>query len=219
MELKRNDKIIIGFYIFLLISFMSAMFYITMSFQDLPTPNWVLKPIKKIEFEKLLEIKKEQLFLTMTDVPNYTRILPKTFISVNILETAINEIIAEEEIQEKGVRIKLLVKHSIIPYQEHKIEILDGDAKGTIIQQQFTQEGNFTKLITKVNVNFNGLLTPFRYIPESNVQHAMNTVTTSFYEYSKGYNSPDFCFLDNSSIIYCSYFNADFDEAKSGNIS
>ena len=190
MPLQKKDKIIIGFYIFLAISFSFAILYISTTFEDLPKPTWVIEQIKELEFERTLEIEQEKLFLAMTDVKNFPKILPRSFVSVNILETSGNMIIAEEEIQEKGIRVKLLVKHSFIPYSEHTMEILDGDAKGTTIHQLFSSEGNSTKLVTTVKVDFKGLLTPFSYLPESNVRHAMDTVVTSFYNYAKGHDSP-----------------------------
>ena len=52
----------------------------------------------------------------------------------------------------------------MIPYDEHILEIMDGDAKGTKIHQFFSTDGNFTKLITTVNIDFKGILTPFSYL-------------------------------------------------------
>ncbi|RZD43751.1 MAG: hypothetical protein CXT78_07605, partial [Thaumarchaeota archaeon] len=189
MQLQKKDKIIITFYIFLATSFSFGILYVSTTFEDLPTPKWVIEQLKELKFERTLDIEPEKLFLTMTDVKNFPKILPRNFVSVNILETSKNMIIAEEEIQEKGIRVKLLVKHSFIPYTEHTMEILDGDAKGTTIHQLFSNEGNSTKLTTSTKVDFKGILTPFSYLPESNVHHAMDTVVTSFHNYAKGHDS------------------------------
>lgn len=191
MRLKKRDKIIVGFYIFLSISFIVGILYTGTTFDDLPKPNWVIEQLKEIKSEKILDIQQEKLFLTMTDVKNYPKILPRNFVSVNVLETNDNVLVAEEEIIEKGIRATLLVKHVFNPYSEHTIEILDGDAKGTKIHQLFSTEGNYTKLVTTVDVNFQGLLTPFSYLPKSNVYHAMDTVTTSFFNYAQGHDSPE----------------------------
>jgi len=189
MFLKKNDKIIIGFYIFLAISFSSALFYNSTTYDDLPTPTWVLEKLTFLEFERTLDIDQEKLFFTMSDLENFPKILPRNFVSINILEINENIIIAEEEIQEKGIRTKFLVKHTLIPNDEHILEILDGDAKGTKIHQFFSTDGNFTKLTTTVDVNLEGILTPFSYLPKNNVYHAMDTVVTTFYDYAKGHDN------------------------------
>ena len=189
MFLKKNDKIIISFYILLAISFSFGVLYTSTTFEDLPTPTWVLEKLTFLEFEKTLEIEQEKLFLTMSDLESYPKILPKTFVSVNILEINENIIITEEEIQEKGIRTKFLVKHTLIPNDEHIFEILEGDAKGTKIHQFFSSNGNFTNLKTTVDINFEGILTPFSYLPKNNVQHAMDTVITAFYDYSIGHDT------------------------------
>lgn len=197
MIIKKNDKIIIVFYIFLIISFASGIFYTSTNFENLPKPDWVIKQLTIIEFEKTLEIDQEKLFLTMSDIENYPKILPKNFVSVNILENNENIIIAEEEIQEKGIRSKFLVKHTLVPYEQHILEILDGDAKGTRISQIYSADGELTTLKTTIDINFKGLLTPFSYLPESNVRHGMNTVITSFYDYAKGYDTLEKNQIDN----------------------
>ena len=195
MLLKKNDKIIIIFYVLLAISFSSATLYTSTTFEDLPVPTWVLEKLTSLEFEKTLEIEQEKLFQTISDIENFPIILPKTFVSVNILEINENKalgniiVIAEEEIQEKGIRAKFLVKHTLIPNDEHILEILDGDAKGTKVHQFFSSDGNFTKLKTTVDVNFKGILTPFSYLPKNNVYHAMDTVVTTFYDYAKGHDT------------------------------
>ena len=189
MLLKKNDKIIIIFYIFLAILFFIGIIHTSSTFEDLPKPDWILPQLTYLEFEKTFEIEQEKLFLTMSDLENFPKILPGNFVSINILEINKNIIIAEEEIQEKGVRAKFLVKHTLIPNTEHILEILDGDAKGTKIHLFFSPVGNFTKLVTTVDVNFKGILTPFSYLPESNVNSAMNTVVTSFYDYAKSHDT------------------------------
>jgi len=197
MFLKKNDKIIISFYALLAISFSFGVLYTSTTFEDLPTPTWVLEKLTFLEFEKTLEIEQERLFLTMSDLENYPKILPKTFVSVDILEINENIIITEEEIQEKGIRAKFLVKHTLIPNEEHIFEILEGDAKGTKIHQFFSSNGNFTNLKTTVDINFEGILTPFSYLPKNNVQHAMDTVITAFYDYSKGHDTVEEKQIDN----------------------
>tara|TARA_B110000438_G_C15752292_1_gene623551 strand:+ start:357 stop:1472 length:1116 start_codon:yes stop_codon:yes gene_type:complete len=197
MYFNKNDKIIIIFYIVLAISFISILLYTSTTYEDLPTPTWVLEQLTFVEIERTLEIEQERLFLTMSDIENYPKVLPQNFVSVKILEINENFIIAEEEIQEKGIRTKFLVKHTLIPYDEHILEIMDGDAKGTKIHQFFSTDGNFTKLITTVNIDFKGILTPFSYLPESNLNHAMNTVVTNFYIYAKGYDNPNYQIIDD----------------------
>ena len=104
---------------------------------------------------------------------------------MNILSKTDNEIIAEEELSEAGIKTKLLVKHTIKPYSEHIIEIIDGDAEGTKITQYFESVDSQTKLTTKVNLNVKGVTSIIAFLPEANLVHAMNTVISHFVEYSK----------------------------------
>ena len=101
------------------------------------------------------------------------------------MKTKKKEIIAEEELFEAGIKTKLLVKHTIKPYSEHIIEIIDGDAEGTKITQYFESVDSQTKLTTKVSLNVKGVTSIIAFLPEANLVHAMNTVISHFVEYSK----------------------------------
>ena len=122
----------------------------------------------------------------MADVNNYPYILPKNIISVEILEQDESTIIAEEEIIEQGIRAKLLVKHTFIPYEKQIIEILEGDAKGTKITANFVQVDNSTEITTDVDLELHGILSPFGFLAKGNINSAMNTVILTFSEYAKG---------------------------------
>ena len=107
------------------------------------------------------------------------------------------KILAEYEVVELGIRTKLLVNHMMYPYDKHIVEVMEGDAKGTKLIQDFTvinteieklPECNSpfdecTKIDSQVELNLEGLLSPFSYLPKRNLDHASNTVITSFTNY------------------------------------
>ena len=160
-------------------------------FADHPNavPDHVLSGIKSIEeisLTRIVEVERETIFKIMADVNNYPYILPKNIISVEILEQDESTIIAEEEIIEQGIRAKLLVKHTFIPYEKQIIEILEGDAKGTKITANFVQLDNSTEITTDVDLELHGILSPFGFLAKGNINSAMNTVILTFSEYAKG---------------------------------
>ena len=55
----------------------------------------------------------------MTDLENYTKILPRNIKSIEIIEEIDNVILAEYEVVEAGITSKLLVQHRMHPYYEH----------------------------------------------------------------------------------------------------
>ena len=144
-------------------------------------------PKKIIEFEtsRLVDVPNNRIFNVMSDIENFPNILPENVVSVNIVNKTDNEITAEEELFEAGIKTKLLVKHTIKPYSQHIIEIIDGDAEGTKITQYFESVDSQTKLTTKVSLNVKGVTSIIAFLPEANLVHAMNTVISHFVEYSK----------------------------------
>jgi len=199
MELKiqKTDKIIIIFYVFLAIAFTIGILYIASTFDTIEQSIIFPQPVTELQITKIVDVNQEEAFLIMTDVKNYPKILPRNIISVNIINQIDNNVLAEYEVVEHGIRTKLLVSHTIYPYDKHIVEVMDGDAKGTKLMQDFTTinteieklpecDQSFdgcTKIDSRVELNLKGLLSPFSYLPKGNLDHASNTVITSFTNY------------------------------------
>ncbi len=185
--MNRSNKIITVFYIGLAIFLISAYSYLDSLYErpqiDLQLPT---EPIKKISFENIVNTRThEQMYDVLTDIENYPKVLPKNILSVEILNTTNNSITAIEELNEKFITTKLTVKHLFIPMEKHTIEILDGDAQGTIITQYFEELPDGIKIKTDVDLNLKGILYPVSFLPKSSLQHAINTVIGEFAIYAK----------------------------------
>ena len=181
----KNDKIIIIFYVFLAISFSVAIFYINSTYETTSLPNIIPKPISELEIIKEVDIEKEKIFLVMTDLENYPKVLPRNIKSIDIIEQSDNVILAEYTVVEAGVYSKLLVQHKMYPYYEHVMEVMDGDAKETKVTQKFTDTNSITTINTIIEFDLKGILSPFSFLPKGNLEHATNTILTNFIDYAQ----------------------------------
>ena len=225
MKIKKTGKIIIIFYVFLAISVIIFLLNTEIlmdqprnkseigsdllrscSYWEFLTSacewhesseSWSILPSPISELENIRDVfhHKEEAFLIMTDVKNYPKILPKNIISVNIINQVDNTVLAEYELIEHGIRTKLLAEHTMYPYDKHILEIMDGDAKGTKLIQDFTtvecdeSVGKCTQIASRVELNLGGILAPFGFLPKSNLDHAFNTIITSFEMYMDTYEN------------------------------
>jgi ribosome-associated toxin RatA of RatAB toxin-antitoxin module len=180
----RSDKFITLFYVILGVSF---FIFILNSTDDLGDNIISVLPTKTTDFEirSIIDVDKKTLFDLMANIEIYPNILSKNISNIHILNQTDNEIIAEEEFKELGIKTKLIVKHTLTPYDKHVMEVIDGDAKGTIITQLFNDFESGTELTTQVHLNLIGANSIISYLPKSNLIHATNTVISSFVEYSK----------------------------------
>jgi hypothetical protein len=181
--MKNNNNKTFLTYGFFAILFISLLVYWDTSLERNDLPSLLPSELSEITMEKIFPIQQESLFNLMTDVKNYPYILPSNVIDIKIIERSENTIIAQEKLIERGIVIDLLVKHTFIPYETHVIEILDGDASGTKIEQTFEKFENNTLVKNKVTFNLNGILTPFKFLPENNAIHALETVLNQFETY------------------------------------
>ena len=199
MELKiqKTDKIIIIFYIFLAISLTVGIIYIASTFDTIEQSIRFPQPVTNVQNTVYIDVNQEEAFLIMTDIKNYPKVLPRNIISVNIINEIDNTVLAEYEVIEHGIRTKLLVEHTMYPYDKYIVEVVDGDAKGTKLMQDFTTfnteieklpecDQSFdecTKIDSRVELDLKGLLSPFSYLPKRNLEHASNTVIQTFTDY------------------------------------
>lgn len=168
-------RIIIGVYI--------VVFVILVTYTTFPVGHDVVTT--KTHFVKIVDVDKKKIFDLMADIKNYPNIFPDNYISVSIINQTGNAIFTRETVQEAGIRITFDVKHLIIPHEQHIIEILHGDANGTRITASFDNVDSKTRITTDVEMHLKGVLTPFGLLPQSNIQHAMNTIIDGFIKHLK----------------------------------
>ena len=138
---------------------------------------------KNKNFENIINtVPPTSMYEVITDVENYPIVLPKNILSVKILDRTNNSITAEEQISEHSIESTLTVKHSFVPMEKHTIEILDGDAKGTIITQNFEifQPEGSLKITTDVELDLKGIFSFIGFLPISSIQHAVDTTIDEF---------------------------------------
>ena len=183
--MNKNDKLLIIFYIMLGLGISITLFSIDSSLEK-PTSEFNLAPIplSNISITKVVDIEIEKFYSVLSDVENYPYVLPKSILSIHKIEETNSSLTYEITVVEKGIKSTLLIKQDFFPFEKQILTVIDGDAKNTVITQKFLIEGNSTKLITDVKVKLSGILTGFGFIPQSNAEHAMNTILSSFVEYS-----------------------------------
>ena len=183
--MKKNDKYLLVFYALLIVGISIGVMYFDSSLEKPIGPLKIVpNPLSNITVTEMVDVETEKIFTIMADVENYPYVLPKNVLSVNKLEETNSSLVYEMTVQEKGFETTLLVRHDLFPYDEQILTVIDGDAENTVIHQKFQKQDNSTKLITDIEINLSGILSPFQYIPRTNFNHAMGTVLVSFAEYA-----------------------------------
>jgi|SaaInlStandDraft_2_1057019.scaffolds.fasta_scaffold16773_3 ribosome-associated toxin RatA of RatAB toxin-antitoxin module len=172
--MQTKHKFLLSFYVIIFCSLV-----IIATFPD------ELRPTERtIELNSVVSANKILLFNQISDVEKYPMVLPDTFISVDILDKTNNSIKTLETAKEMGIEQTLQIQHDLIPTDSHEITILNGDAKGTKIIIWFYEiDENTTRISAKLDLHLEGLLIPFGLLPESNFQHAFDTILDRFVEY------------------------------------
>ena len=185
--MNKQDKIIIIFYIFIAVSYPSFLIYADYSFKNEITiiDLWPkIEETHNFDHTKIVNVNKKTIFNVLTDVEGYTKVLPNNVLSVKIINKTNNLIYAEEKVGMYKIGLTVQVKHTLKPYDEHIVEILDGDARGTIIIQTFNEINNTaTEINTLIKPNFHIILVPLNHLPLSEKIHLVDVVINKFEDY------------------------------------
>ena len=150
----------------------------------------IFPAVIKINFERNVNVDQEDIFNTMADVLDYPIILPENYISVKVINETDDIIYTEEEVAEAGIKTSMLVKHVIIPYQKHSIQVLNGYAQGTNITVLYEHENSDTKITVNGDIHVFGVLLPLALLTQNNIKHAFDTVLNDFVEYTRNNSTP-----------------------------
>jgi len=183
--MKKLKKIIIIYVIGLAVGGITATAYHNSIIENGIITNVVIG----FESERIVNVDQKKIFDVIADMKSYPQILEGNYISIIIINQTIQDlgvtkIFAEEKVSEAGVILTFFTEHSIRPYDFHKIEILEGDAKGTIIQVNFRDTDDGTKINTEVILRLKGLLAPFGQLTKNNLESAFDTMLDRFEEYA-----------------------------------
>ena len=152
-------------------------------------------PLATISYSKIVDVDKEVIFNTFADFKNYPHILPNNIISVtNIPE---KQSVYDITLTQMGIRAKLQAEHIIEPYHKQVVEVIDGDAQGTIITQTFEPYDNKTKISIDIDLKTKGILRAFSFLPVWNANHAIDTIVQSFVAYSTRSYNPNEKIIDD----------------------
>jgi len=192
---KTNKKFIIFYFVLSVVVF-TALMYIDSSL-DRPSRELNLAPVPlaTISYSKIVDVDKEVIFNTFADFKKYPHILPNNIISVtNIPE---KQSVYDITLTQMGIRAKLQAEHIIEPYHKQVVEVIDGDAQGTIITQTFEPYDNKTKISIDIDLKTKGILRAFSFLPVWNANHAIDTIVQSFVEYSTRSYNPNEKIIDD----------------------
>lgn len=206
--MKKTTKIIYISYVIIAVSLFSTYVFLDNTYREkYPTemddpakrifPHLVKDPIIQFTIVKQFDVEFDEIYNIFRQVENYPKILPRNIQSVEIIEKDENYILAKEKFSERGLGAEFLVEHRWNENQQHSMEIVDGDAKNSKINQTFEKIGNSTKITTDVDIKLKGLLLVLRFIPQQNLMHATETALDAFLHYAKGFDDQNEKLVDD----------------------
>ena len=182
--MNKGDKITVIFYIFLAVSYVFVIAYMDKSFGDIKMARQTNSPITEINLTSQFSVNKTILFNTIADIHDYPVISPSHFTSVKIINQSNNVIFAQENFKEGFFTTTALVKHTMVPYSYHTMEIMDGDAQGTLLNATFAGTEQSSTIITDVKVHVKGKFSLFALFPKSMIEGELEKIINDFANYA-----------------------------------
>ena len=139
----------------------------------------------RFQFTKIVDVDRDLIFAISTDYENFTKVLPKYFKSLEIIDSKTNKTIIKEKVNFLERTATILTEHIVIKPNRHIVTMLDGQAKDTCFDETYEKNGSRTKITIKVNLILHGSLKIIGFFAKKRIQIHMEKVMDEFVNYSK----------------------------------
>jgi len=114
--------------------------------------------LAKFSLEKIVHVKRENVFKIFSNYENYQQLIPQYFPSIRIRSVRGNIAVVEEHLILGDLELLLMAKHVAKPSVLHEVYVIGGNSKGSYIRQEFIEIPEGTKILVDVNLKLTGLL-------------------------------------------------------------
>ena len=143
----------------------------------------------KFQFTKIVDVDRDLIFEISTNYKNFTKILPKYFKNLEIVESNSNKTIIKETVNFLNRTDTILTEHIIVKPDQHVVTLLDGPAKDSCFDEIYKKNGTKTKIVINVNFILHGKLKIVGFFTKKKIQTHMEQVMNEFVNYAKNNKS------------------------------
>lgn len=133
----------------------------------------------EVELIRNTNLDRDFIFKLSTDIENFSKLLPKYFKSLTILESKNSEFLVEEKITFMGRSIVVKTKHVVRKPNFHSIQILNGLLKNSYFSELYEPSVSGTRITIDVKLKFNGIL-KFLFLFSFLIKNQINKVMDEF---------------------------------------
>ena len=133
----------------------------------------------EVELIRNTNLDRDFIFKLSTDIENFSKLLPKYFKSLTILESKNSEFLVEEKITFMGRSIVVKTKHVVRIPNFHSIQILNGLLKNSYFSELYEPSVSGTRITIDVKLKFNGI-SKFLFLFSFLIKNQINKVMDEF---------------------------------------
>lgn len=102
----------------------------------------------RVEKSKTVNAPQEKIFALITDFENLPSRFPNRYRNVKVIEKSGNTVKVEEDVSVAGRDMHQITKHVLEPTRKLTSEVIEGDAKGTIVQISLEPDSGIKTKVT-----------------------------------------------------------------------
>ncbi|MHB8545762.1 MAG: hypothetical protein ACYDAJ_03245 [Nitrosotalea sp.] len=208
--MNSRDKKIIIFFIIFAVTYSSIIVYIDLIIPKPVQLSGVMQYERKFTVTKYVNADRNLLFNSLIKIEKFPLMFPQYITSVKILNKTHDVLVCNNcqsqitdimpsgptnrtteyvEMTTAPVKTTFIARHVIFPdVNYHIIEILTGDAKRSIIEQAFDNEGNSLRIRTAFDLYIGGELLPFGVFQTADYQRFAIPIVDQEIRYAQEFN-------------------------------
>lgn len=148
---------------------------------------------QQITFQKILDVEKNTLQDTLSNVRNYEKIFPDVIRSVDILKKSEDKTLTEFSLGFGMIPLQVMVEQNVVSENTNELNVISGDLKGTEVTTTLTKTWGFDGMPEKATIvqidmslKVSGFLALLGIIDENLIYYALEDSLFRLQEFSSG---------------------------------
>ncbi|MEO9295999.1 MAG: SRPBCC family protein [Nitrososphaera sp.] len=134
----------------------------------------------RVNVSRTISAPQDRMFGLISDFEKLPLRFPNRYRSVRIVEKSGNTVTVEEDVTVAGREAHQRTRHTVEPNSLLKSEVLDGDARGTVVEVRLAPDGAGTKVTVDADLKLGKLGAMLGMFAKGRVKEALERMIVEF---------------------------------------
>lgn len=134
----------------------------------------------RIDVSRTIGAPQERVFALIAEFEKLPSRFPNRYKSVRVIDRSGNTVTVEEDVTVAGREVHQHTRHTVEPNSLLKSEVLDGDARGTVVEVRLAPDGSGTKVTIDADLKLGKLGSMLGMFAKGKIKESLDRMIGEF---------------------------------------